>query len=150
MAILQSLLHSVSMHDSKATDEGPLLVTSPYTSPEHLLDLRSLQTNQQLFARALTILRPVDEKYATRSYANAFNWPAVISYLRSLSENAYYTWSGQSFYVVVFRSRVPLTTDREKLGELDRRSHAEATKVGGLLKYWFGVPDAEGRNLATC
>ena len=33
---------------------------------------------------------------------------------------------------------------------VNRRSHAEATQSGGLLKYWFGVPDTEGRNLATC
>lgn len=33
---------------------------------------------------------------------------------------------------------------------VNRHSHAEATQSGGLLKYWFGVPDTEGRNLATC
>lgn len=52
--------------------------------------------------------------------------------------------------IVVFRSQVPPTTSRHALGELDQRSHAEAMKSGGLLKYWFGMPDADGRNLATC
>ena len=59
-------------------------------------------------------------------------------------------WPHQSFYIVVFRSRIPPTTSRLQLGELDERAHAEAMQSGGLLKYWFGVPDGEGRNLATC
>ena len=40
--------------------------------------------------------------------------------------------------------------DREKLFVLDKNSHAEAVRSGGLLKYWYGEPDAEGANLATC
>lgn len=52
--------------------------------------------------------------------------------------------------IVVFRSQVPPTTSRHALRDLDQESHAEAMKSGGLLKYWFGMPDADGRNLATC
>ena len=54
------------------------------------------------------------------------------------------------FYIVVFRSQLQQSTDRLELGAMDERSHAEANKSGGLLKYWFGSADAEGRNLATC
>jgi len=32
----------------------------------------------------------------------------------------------------------------------DKAAHAEAIKSGGLLKYWFGIPDENRRNLATC
>ena len=130
--------------------DDDLLVVSPYTSREHLLDLRSLRKNEQLIAKAFTVLQPVDEKYATASYTTAFNWPTVIDTLRSLAQAAKYQWSDQHLYIVVFRSQLPPTTDRQALGEMDRISHAEATKSGGLLKYWFGTPDADGRNLATC
>jgi hypothetical protein len=33
---------------------------------------------------------------------------------------------------------------------LDYESHREACESGGLLKYWFGGPSEERRNLATC
>lgn len=56
----------------------------------------------------------------------------------------------EKFYIVVFRSRIPPTTVYADLGVLDKAAHAEATKSGGFLKYWFGSPDSEGRNLATC
>lgn len=74
-----------------------------------------------------------------------------MSMLKSLYENEHdFDWEEQNFYVVVFRSQVPPTTDRSHLGTLDERSHVEAMEGGGLLKYWFGTPDATGRNLATC
>jgi len=44
----------------------------------------------------------------------------------------------------------PTLDERLEREELDEGSHAEATKSGGLLKYWFGMPDEDGRNLATC
>lgn len=57
------------------------------------------------------------------------------------------TWK---YYVIVFRSQIKPGTERPYLGLLDEGAHVEAVEAGGLLKYWFGVPDAEGRNLATC
>jgi len=51
---------------------------------------------------------------------------------------------------VVFRSQVLASTDPTHLAVLDERSHAEAMNSGGLLKYWFGIPDGGHRNLATC
>ena len=127
-----------------------LLLASPYTALPHLLDLSTLNQSQQLLAHALTTLQALAPNYATAPYISAFNWPAVIHTLRSLANSQAYTWEHQHFYIVVFRSRIPSTTNRIHLGELDQRAHAEATKSGGLLKYWFGVPDAEGRNMATC
>jgi hypothetical protein len=35
---------------------------------------------------------------------------------------------------VVFRSRIPPTTDYAHLGELDKAAHAEAMASGGFLK----------------
>ena len=131
-------------------DLGSHLVVSPYTALPHLLDLRPLEGSQRLLAKALTILESVRQDYATAPYPDSFNWDAVVDYLKSLLELSAHQWKRQHFYIVVFRSQVPPTTDRVELGELDQKSHVEATKSGGLLKYWFGLPDENGRNLATC
>ncbi|KAL2043595.1 hypothetical protein N7G274_003902 [Stereocaulon virgatum] len=131
-------------------DVGDFLVMSPYTSQPHLLDLRSYQEPQRLLARALTVLEPVRVDYATAQYDRSFNWNAVVDRLRFLSKRAGHAWTRQDFYIVVFRSQVIPTTDRVELGGLDQNSHAEANRSGGLLKYWFGMPDENGRNLATC
>ena len=129
---------------------GSHLVVSPYTTLPHLLDLRPLEESQRLLAKALTALQSVREDYATAPYHQSFNWDGVIERLKSLLELSGHQWTHQHFYIVVFRSQIPPTTDRTHLGELDQRSHAEATESGGLLKYWFGLPDKNGRTLATC
>ena len=137
-------------NDPQHADLGSHLVVSPYSTLPHLLDLRTLEESQRLSANALTLLQSVREDYATAPYHQSFNWDAVVDRLKSLIELSKYQWKRQSFYIVVFRSQIPPTTDRVYLGGLDQKSHAEATKSGGLLKYWFGLPDEVGRNLATC
>lgn len=127
-----------------------LLITSPYNSPDHLLDLTTLDTPNQLLAKALTIFAPIRPDYATAPYLESFNWSAVFELLRELSEAEGYHWTQQRFYVVAFRSRLFANVDLERLGELDAYSHQEATKSRGLLKYWFGRKNADHRNLATC
>lgn len=128
-----------------------LLVVSPYLTRPHLLDLDALSKPHQLLAKALTLLQPIRKDYATAPYLDSFNWMAVIQALQKLSEAELdYNWGTQAYYVIVFRSQIPPSTDRSYLGVLDKLSHAEAMKSGGLLKYWFGEPDASGRNLATC
>ena len=131
-------------------DVGHHLVVSPYTTSPHLLDLRTLEEPQRLLAKSLTVLHSTREDYATAAYHQSFNWDAVIDQLKSLLDSSNYQWHHQHFYIVVFRSQIPPTTDRTHLIELDQQSHAEATRSGGLLKYWFGLPDENGRNLATC
>lgn len=127
-----------------------LLVVSPYTDRVHLLDLTILNQAQILLSQALTILSPATAAYATSPYIASFNWVEVFSFLAAAVKAANYPWKEQVFYIVVFRSQVPPTTDRSHLGALDKRAHAEAMQTNGLLKYWFGVPDYDGRNLATC
>ena len=139
-----------ALKDQTKADLGDFLVVSPYAFQPHLLDLRTLEYSQNLLARALTLLKPVRTDYATAPYHESFNWASVIDHLRFLNEEAGHFWSWQHFYIVVFRSQVPPTTNRVELGELDEKAHAEATQSGGLLKYWFGKPDENGRNLATC
>lgn len=136
--------------DVAALGEEHLLVVSPYTSRRHLLPLNTIGKPQRLLAKAFTVLSPIRDDYATVPYPDAFNWDLVVSVLRSLVETEGYAWKHQLFYIVVFRSQVSPMTDRSHLAMLDERSHAEAMESGGLLKYWFGIPDINGRNMATC
>lgn len=130
------------------------LQASPYPEPTHLLDLHTLTQPLQHFARALTALSPTTPSYATAPYHHAFNWPTVVDiFTKSMSKTSTPPSEDESkldFYVIVFRSRVNSKADRNLLGELDAAAHLEAVQSGGLLKYWFGSPDGEGRNLATC
>jgi hypothetical protein len=126
------------------------LISSPYPNPENQLSLPTLPEPSRLFALALTALTPTRADYATAPYTSAFNWPAVFALLRALSQKYNHTWQRTEFYVVIFRSKLNEVIDRERLGLLDQKSHEEACQSGGLLKYWFGAPNGERRNLATC
>ena len=140
-----------SIESHLMTLQDNLLIVSPYTTALHLLDLGTISEPNRLLAKALTLFKQVRHDYATAPYAESFNWAHVIGFLRTLVEaECTYDWEQQSFYIIVFRSQLPPATDRTHLAKLDRLSHAEAMESGGLLKYWFGVPDANGRNLATC
>ena len=130
--------------------ENNLLVSSPYTEPDHLLDLRTVDTPCGLFARALAILHPTRSDYAVADYTDSFNWESVMTRLRTLAANEDCQWQRQSFYTVTFRSKLKSDINRTLLRQFDKESHREAIASGGLLKYWFGNPDGERRNLATC
>ena len=127
------------------------IVVSPYTSPAHLLDLSTVSPPNQLLAKALALMQPTRDDYAVAPYKDSFNWSTVVYRLRHLLKQSDFQWTQQmKFYIVAFRSQLPSTTDRGHLGALDKAAHAEATASGGILKYWFGIPDENGRNLATC
>ncbi|KAF3986195.1 hypothetical protein FT663_04630 [Candidozyma haemuli var. vulneris] len=128
------------------------IVASPYTAPEHLLDLSSLTPVLQDVACALGDFAPTSARYAYDSYIDSFNVAAIVSQVQKtarIDEPIY-------IYVIVFRSilKKEIAANPENtalLYEADRLSHAEATASGGLLKYWYGVPDPQtGQNLATC
>ncbi|KAL8414307.1 hypothetical protein RB594_005509 [Gaeumannomyces avenae] len=131
-------------------DSSRFLVSSPYTEQDHLLDLYTLEPESKLLALALTHMRNTRQDYATSPYIDSFNWVAVMDTLRGLAQDAGHAWRETSFYIVAFRSQIPPTTVYAELGALDKSAHVEANKSGGFLKYWFGEPNAEGRNLATC
>ncbi|KAK4176659.1 hypothetical protein QBC36DRAFT_290340 [Triangularia setosa] len=148
-----SIVVSESEVDSTPTlspEPGRYLVASPYTEQEHLLDLETLDNENQLLALALTQMKCLRDDYATAPYLGTFNWHDIIDTLRALALQKQHKWKKTSFYIVAFRSRIPPTTIYAELGTLDKAAHVEATSSGGFLKYWFGTPDVEGRNLATC
>ncbi|MCJ1243750.1 hypothetical protein MMC30_000947 [Trapelia coarctata] len=139
---------TVSQHTEPSDN---FLVVSPYLTQPHLLNLNAVSKPIQLLAKALTLLQPTRTDYATAPYLDSFNWTAVMETLQGLRQvDLDYRWESQAFYVIVFRSQIPPSTDRSYLGMLDQLSHTEAMESGGLLKYWYGVPDENGRNLATC
>ncbi|KAK6356450.1 hypothetical protein TWF718_000809 [Orbilia javanica] len=130
---------------------GNLLVASPYTDKEHLLDLTTLARPHQLLAKALTIMNAKTGEYAVEPYHEAFNWDEILIALQKLSKQEDYVFPRSEFYIIVFRSRLPFDADRQHLGKLDEDAHIEAVESGQLLKYWFGKPHpVTGRNLATC
>ncbi|CAJ2512671.1 Uu.00g007900.m01.CDS01 [Anthostomella pinea] len=145
---IESIGHELT---SPSTDKtGNFLVVSPYTEKEHLLDLRTLDTENALLAQALVHMQCLRPDYATAPYVDTFNWPEVVKEVSRLARQHEHPWKETSFYIVVFRSQIPPTTVYAELGALDKAAHAEATASGGFLKYWFGSPDRDGRNLATC
>ncbi|KAK6858424.1 hypothetical protein PG995_006123 [Apiospora arundinis] len=131
-------------------DDASFLVTSPYTEREHCLDLRSVDTENALLARALVHMKSLRPDYATAPYTETFNWSEIMGELAGLLRETGHKWKETSFYIVAFRSQIPPSTVYAELGELDKAAHAEAVASGGFLKYWFGTPDKDGRNLATC
>ncbi|KAK1759146.1 hypothetical protein QBC47DRAFT_397960 [Echria macrotheca] len=130
--------------------ESRYLVVSPYTEQEHLLDLTTLDAENRLLALALTSMKNIREDYATAPYLETFNWEDIVDTLRTLARKENHHWRETSFFVVAFRSQIPPETVYADLGVLDKAAHVEATASGGFLKYWFGKPDEDGRNLATC
>ena len=124
--------------------------SSPYADPLNHLDLGGLDQSLRLFAFALTQFQAKRPDYATADYMSTFNFSEIFSTLRDQCAQAGIEWKRQDFYVVIFRSKLRLEADRARLGELDQMSHQEACASGGLLQYWFGSPDSERRNLATC
>lgn len=172
--------------DEKATDAAAdgsrrYVVASPYTEADHLLDLETLDAENQMLAEALVDLKCLRDDYATAAYADTFNWDEVVGRVRELAAARNHGWRETSWYIVAFRSRYEQGIDYSHLGDLDKAAHAEATASGGFLKYvlcflstllfshhlsrpgdtrfnkgcvggryWFGTPDRNLRNLATC
>ncbi|EGO58818.1 hypothetical protein NEUTE1DRAFT_40568 [Neurospora tetrasperma FGSC 2508] len=144
--------NNIQTTPTELPDKERYIVVSPYTEQQHLLDLTTLDPENQILALALSQLTCLREDYATAPYRDTFNWDQIIEHVRALARKRNYTWKETSFFVVAFRSQVFESTveNYADLGELDKAAHAEATASGGFLKYWFGTPNEERRNLATC
>lgn len=111
-----------------------LLVQSPYTELDHLLDLDTLDNENALLAQALSHMTHTREDYATAPYIDSFNWTEVMEELKRLVTESGHRFKATSFYVVAFRSQIKPSTDTSHLGALDKAAHAEAIASGGFLK----------------
>ncbi|KAJ2931480.1 hypothetical protein H1R20_g5597, partial [Candolleomyces eurysporus] len=91
--------------------------------------------------KALHHFRPLTSDYAEIPYGEAFNWLDL-----NLPEEEEREW-----YCVAFRSQRKAGSDGDALYEADKFAHEEAVQNGGLIMYWYGIPNPEtGMNLATC
>lgn len=137
-------------HPPSALYNDTRLISSPYNSEPHLLDLQTLDTQSRLLSLALASFKPIRDDYATAEYLDAFNWTEVFDLVKAFADAEDHKWTRQSFYVVAFRSKLQPGVDQDHLHALDAYSHQEAVASGGLLKYWFGTKNEERKNLATC
>lgn len=119
---------------TRVGEDSNYLLVSPYTEQEHLLDLRTLDTENALLAKALVHMQSLRPDYATSPYAETFNWSEIMAELAALVREEGHRWKETSFFVVAFRSQIPPTTVYAELGALDKAAHAEATASGGFLK----------------
>lgn len=60
-----------------------LLVSSPYSTSEHHLDLSTVPETSQQLALALRSFKPITNDYPSAPYADSFNWQEIISNLPS-------------------------------------------------------------------
>jgi hypothetical protein len=134
---------------------------TPYTET-HLPDIDPVSLSLH---KALHHFCALDDKYASRPYQEAFNWDEVAQWMEEDEE--------REWYIVAFRSQRRDGSDGTRkilfsgyffhwstdgalihllaLYNADKLAHEEAVKNGGLIMYWYGVPDPEtGLNLATC
>ncbi|KAF8893370.1 hypothetical protein BD779DRAFT_1045711 [Infundibulicybe gibba] len=162
---------SLTEPDSPVLYLPPLLSSLPERFPSETITLHNppLVTDTRLpdidpaslsLHKALHQFRPVDSNYAENPYADAFNWSELV-----LPADEDREW-----YCVVFRSRRrPGSDGGRKLGthpyfiyvsyflplialyDADKKAHEEAVRNGGLIMYWYGIPNPQtGMNLATC
>ncbi|KAG0704530.1 hypothetical protein DFH29DRAFT_911780 [Suillus ampliporus] len=91
--------------------------------------------------KALHRFHPATPHYAEVPYQEAFNWHEL-----ELPEDEEREW-----YCVAFRSKRLPGSDSGPLYDADEKAHREAVLSGGLIMYWYGVPNPQtGMNLATC
>ncbi|EPY52040.1 fungal protein [Schizosaccharomyces cryophilus OY26] len=147
----------LSSLDISKTANTELIQSSPYVDKEHWLNLKSLTFGHCLLSLALQTFVPKDSiHYAHLPYAEAFDIEEIVQLVRKYAHQCLKPVPNFSAYIVAFRSvlhpEVQTTQEmRHKLAEIDKGSHLEANVSGGLLKYWYGVPDdTYGQNLATC
>lgn len=153
MATVAAISGHIDIHNDSntfSTHNTNLLASSPYLDDGHLLDLNTLDPQSRLLAVALTTLRTKGPNYATVKYEDGLDLDGIVAELRSLADRAGVEWVEQDFYVVEFRSHLRSKIDNPLLFKLDKESHREANISGGLLSYWYGEPDDNRRNLATC
>jgi hypothetical protein len=85
-------------------------------------------------------LVPLDEAYASRPLADAFDWTAVASELAP----------GHDWYLVAFRSTRRADADEDRLTEFDERAHVEAASSPGFVHYFRGPTSSDRTCLSFC
>lgn len=102
--------------------------------------------------RALHAIRPRSLTYAA-DFASETALDAATALCKTLNIDAVKLPEDVEgkWYGVMFRSKRKEQSESINLYEADRQAHEEAVTHGGLLFYWYGVPDIlTGFNMATC
>ena len=99
----------------------------------------NLDHRQASFIHACRRLSPIHPEHATLPIQEGFNWSSWLGEARF-----------ERLYLVVFRSVLGATANRELLREHDERAHAEALRAGGLLFYYRGVMNERRECLSFC
>lgn len=130
--LLSSLPHELGVLPVTLLEQQPML------SETHLPDIDPVSLSLH---KALHHFHPATPHYAEVPYEEAFNWPEL-----ELPEDEEREW-----YCVAFRSKRMPGSDSGPLYDADKLAHEEAVLNGGLIMYWYGVPNPHtGMNLATC
>jgi hypothetical protein len=58
-----------------------ILVSSPYASREHHIDLTTVDESSRQLALVLQSLKPITIEYPTKPYAESFNWQEIVDQL---------------------------------------------------------------------
>ncbi|CAH6722452.1 hypothetical protein CLIB1444_09S03884 [[Candida] jaroonii] len=140
--------------DVKEELQKSLIQTSPYLERSHWLDISDYDIQYKLLTIALQSFKSQGD-YANNSYVDSFNIKEIIGLVNYYSRSLNIELPDFDVYIVGFRSCLfpeirQSSEKREILGQVDKASHEEANQSGGLLKYWYGIPNSEGKNLATC
>ncbi|KEP52465.1 hypothetical protein V565_044980 [Rhizoctonia solani 123E] len=132
------------------TDDLPKLPPHPDRLGPTATRLPNIDPASLSLHRALHVLKP-RKGFANSPYPEAFNWDEISAAYRSDVDKLADGELEREWYVVAFRSRRKPGSDSTPLYDADRLAHEEAVQNGGLIMYWYGVPDSEtGDNLATC
>ncbi|OAX42514.1 hypothetical protein K503DRAFT_733431 [Rhizopogon vinicolor AM-OR11-026] len=130
--LLSSLPYELGIVSDASQERRPVLTET------HLPNIDPVSLSLH---KALHRFHPASADYAGMPYEEAFNWSEL-----ELPEDEEREW-----YCVVFRSKRLPGSDSEPLYDADKQAHEEAVRSGGLLMYWYGVPNpVTGMNLATC
>lgn len=138
------------------TVSDDFIISSPYSDSNHLLNIKDLAEPFRIIALALQMFEPIDGKYASQRYDAAFDLERVRKWINEYVKVNGVKFPQTSAYIIAFRSilKDEIINDSQKrafLSAMDKESHMLANLSGGLLKYWFGVPNPKtNQNLATC
>ncbi|KAJ9113979.1 hypothetical protein QFC22_005797 [Naganishia vaughanmartiniae] len=86
----------------------------------------------------------------------AFNWSSLPPLPLHMAGKYYGVLFRSTRYPQHIPTAPPLFSHLDKpsaasaLYAADREAHEEAVHSGGLLMYWYGEPDSQGNNVATC
>ena len=84
-------------------------------------------------------VKPLLSNYQILPIETTFDW-----------NNLFKNIDGETFFLVVFRSKARKNTDRKLLHEYDKRALIEAEKAGGLIYYFSGEINENGECLSWC